>query len=153
MWASTSSESRWPSGERNATAIRSRPVAKQIVRQVADPTEPAVVEQGLKQGAGQPEHDQQRPDVPHEEVLAHVGEHQLGIQVAERGEEGDSDQQQAGCEAESPPGRDRPALLRQGQRPERVGRRDESERCDLEWLEDRTADVGEGEHGPHRRPA
>ena len=82
-----------------------------------------------------------------------MGEDQLGIEVAERGEEGDRDQEQAGCEAEGPPGRDRPALLRQGQGAERVGRRDESERRDLEWLEDRTADVGEGEHAPHRRPA
>ena len=30
-----------------------------------------------------------------------MGEDQLGIEVAERGEEGDRDQEQAGCEAEA----------------------------------------------------
>ena len=105
-------------------------------------------EQRLEERAGQPEHDQQRPDVPHEEVLRHVGEDQLGIEVTERGEEGDRDQEQAGGEAESPPGRDRPPLARQRHGAERVGRRDEGQRRDLKRLEDRAADVRDGEHVP-----
>ena len=47
---------------------------------------------------------------PIEEVLRHVGEDQLGVEVPERRDERDRDQEQARREAERPASRDRSAL-------------------------------------------
>ena len=57
-------------------------------------------------GPGEPEDEQQRPEVADEQVLDHVGPEELVGQRAQRGE-GDDDQAQAAQEARAPPARDR----------------------------------------------
>ena len=46
----------------------------QRMGEVAQPVEPADREQRLQQRPGQAEHDQERPQVAHQQVLDHVGE-------------------------------------------------------------------------------
>ncbi len=107
-----------------------------------EPVEGADREERLQQRAGQPEDDQQRGDVADQQVLDHVGEHQLVGDVADRAEERDRDRQQAGAEAELAPERHAPARPGESQHPVPVEDAGEGDRHDLDRHE-RAGDVGE----------
>ena len=114
--------------------------------EVAKPAEPPVREQRLKQRARQAEHDQQRADVRDQQVLRHVAEQQLLTDVRQGREERRRRQHKAAGEAEDPPGRDRPALPREGQGAKGIRGADDRESDDLEGLGQRRRRVGYGDH-------
>ena len=119
------------------------------VGEVAQPAEPADRQQRLQQRPGQAEDDQQRAEVAHQQVLGHVGEDQLVVDVAERRDEARSrSASRPAAKQTMAPGRapaDPPARERQRAAARRRSRPAVS-RGDLERLEDRAADMGERDH-------
>ncbi len=69
----------------------------------AQAVEEADAQHRREQRAGEPEHDQKRGDVAHQQVLDHVHVQQLVAELADGGEQGDQDHREAAVEAHLAP--------------------------------------------------